>query len=186
MLDGRSGTPQERHGSECGTARGDEIVDHQDPVTRLEHVGMDLDRIDAVLKGVILPDRLARKLSLLAHRDETDAEFDRDARAENEASRLDPRDMGNADVAMGRREPRHAFAEPLGALDEGRDVAEQDTLLGVVGDRTNEALEVEHGHRLRLLRREKNRVLRRGQEPARYRSPISFRGTMRRAAAPAR
>lgn len=65
-----------------------------------QHVGVDLDGVNAVFERIVLPDGGAGQLAALADRHEADAHLDGDARAEDEAARLDAGDMGDAGVAM--------------------------------------------------------------------------------------
>jgi MFS family permease len=132
------------HGGQRRAAGRDQIVDQQHLVRIGQHIGMDLDRVDAIFERVVLPDRRAGQLAALADRHEADAHLDGDAGAEDEAPRLDAGHMRDAEAAMRLGQPPDALLEPLRMLDQRRDVAKQDPRLGIVRDRTDQRFEIEH------------------------------------------
>src|SRR5690606_9064888 len=122
-----AGAAHQVHGGDSGTAGGDEIVDEENLVDVAEHIGMDLDGIDAIFEHVVLPDGLARQLTALAHGDEANPESNGNASAKDEAARLDAGDVGEAHLAMGGGNALDALTEAFRMLDQGGDVAEQDS-----------------------------------------------------------
>ena len=63
-----------------GAPGGQDVVDDQDALARLDAVAVQLDRGGAVLELVLLGDRLGRELALLADRHEAGAEVVGDRR----------------------------------------------------------------------------------------------------------
>src|SRR5881296_294434 len=74
------------------TPGGEEVVDGEHPLPRLDRVFVDRERVAAVLELVLDLDRLARKLAGLAHRHEPRLELMRKGSAEDEAARFDADD----------------------------------------------------------------------------------------------
>src|SRR5207302_7495705 len=78
-----------------GAAGGNQVVDEEDAVALRDCIDVDLDAIDAVLELVVVPDGFRGKLAFLADRHEAGAEEVRDGSADDEAPRLDRRDLGD-------------------------------------------------------------------------------------------
>src|SRR5262245_44840327 len=104
---------------------------------------MDLDTVDAIFKGIILADHLSRQLSLLADRHEAAPQHMRHRSAENEAARLDPGHI--VDIALEERPAQLVDRRPetVEIGEQRGDVAELDAGLGIVGDGSDIALDVE-------------------------------------------
>src|SRR5690606_22025392 len=147
------------------SAGRDQIIDQQYLVSAADGIGVDLDGVDAVLEAVLLADRLPRQLALLADRHEAAAEFVGDGAAEDEAARLDARNM--VDLATQERPyefvDRGAEADRIGY--ERGDVAELDAGLGVVRDGPDQALDVHSASQFHASR-----------TAATGRSPVAFAG----------
>ena len=97
----------------CGAARGQQIVVDEHARAVGHRVGMDLERVEAVLERVLGRDGVGRKLARLAGRDESGAELAGERRAEDEAPRLRGDDV--VDRAVAER-----IGEPAGRLRRAR------------------------------------------------------------------
>src|SRR5215468_4584966 len=73
-----------------GAAGGDQVVDDQDPLARIDGVLMHLDDVDAIFERVFLANGFPRQLALFAKRDEAAAEPIGDCSPYDKAARLDP------------------------------------------------------------------------------------------------
>ena len=74
-------------------AGGDEVVDHQDPLARLDRIGVDLERVVSVFQFVVLGHRVAGKLALLANGNEAGIECPCQRGSEDEATGFGPDDQ---------------------------------------------------------------------------------------------
>src|SRR5687768_13743532 len=84
---GESGRGDER------SARGQDVVDDQDAVVRVQSVVMDFQRVFAIFEDIFVATGGPGKLAGLANGDESSTEHLRDDAAEDESPRLDPRDL---------------------------------------------------------------------------------------------
>ena len=141
MLDDRAGAPQQADRRQRRAAGGDQIVDQQHLVAVAQHVGMDLDRVDAIFERVVLPDRRARQLAASCG----SARSPTPSAMATPAPKMKPRASMPATWVM--PSPRCAAAirstlslKPCGMLDQRGDVAKQDALLGIVRDRADSDL----------------------------------------------
>ena len=91
------------HRAVRGAARGDQVVDQNDALAGLHRVLVHLHLVDAVFERIGDRHRGVRQLALLADRHEAGRELVGDRAAEDEAARLDARDL----VDLGAR-PRAA------------------------------------------------------------------------------
>ena len=78
----------------------DQVVDEQHAFATRDRVAVHLEAVGPVLELVVLADVLGRELARLADRDEADAKLARERRADDEAARLDPRDLVDAPAAI--------------------------------------------------------------------------------------
>jgi len=126
-----------------GPARGKQVVDHQHALSRRHGVGVHLDGVGPVLELIGLRGRLRGQLARLADGDEPLPEGVGEGGAEDEAPGLDA-----ADHVVGRgshqaRESVDGGLQSLRALEQRRDVLEQDARLGEVRDVADESFD--HG-----------------------------------------
>ena len=89
------------HGRDRRAAGGDEVVDEDDALALADGVGVDLHLVDAVFERIGDAHRLVRQLALLADRHEAGRELVRDGAAEDEAARLDARDLVGLSAGIG-------------------------------------------------------------------------------------
>ena len=92
-------------------AGGDEVVDQDHPLALADGVGVDLHLVDAVFERIGDAHRLVRQLALLADRHEAGRELVRDRAAEDEAARLDARDLVDLAAGIGMDELVDGAAE---------------------------------------------------------------------------
>ena len=105
---------------------------------------MHLDSIAPVLEIKISPDRLGWKLAGLPYRNESEAHSIGDGRAKDEATCFDTDYEIDTRVFVAIRDLVDGEAEACGVDQKGRDIAELDAGLRMVGDGSNEGFEVRH------------------------------------------
>ena len=100
------------HSAARRAAGGQQVVVDEHARARGDRVGVELERVGAVLEQVLGPDGLVRQLAGLAREHEAGAELARDRRPEQEAARLGADDdvdaAGRARGRPARRPPRRA------------------------------------------------------------------------------
>src|SRR5688572_25973513 len=102
---------------------------------------MDLDAVGAVLELVVVADGLGRQLALLADRHEAHAKLVGDRGADDEAARLDARDLADRLALVAFDDLVDRAAQSHRVLEQRGDVAEHDPLVGIVRDGANEGLD---------------------------------------------
>src|SRR6266403_2284087 len=112
-----------RFGSAAG---GDQVVQQQHAVARADRIDVDFDPIATVFELVVVPDRLGRELAFFADRNEPHAQGEGDRRSDDEAARLDSRDLVDFLAAVVVRDLLDRHAEPDRVLQQGRDIAKHD------------------------------------------------------------
>ena len=105
---------------------------------------MHLEPIAAVLQIVFVDDRVGRQFSRFADGDYAQAEFEGQRTGEQEAAGLDRRDHVELHAPPGLGESADRLGEPGRVGQQRRDVAKQDARLGEVGNRADEAGDVDH------------------------------------------
>ncbi len=99
-----------------------------------------LESVGAVFERVGFADRGRRKLARLAQGNEGKLSLDGQRRAQQESSGLDSRDQ--IDLPLERSPDLvQAFAHQLGTQEQRRDVAEQDSWLGEIGNAAHRGAE---------------------------------------------
>src|SRR5262249_9156924 len=114
----------------------------------LDGVSVNFERLGPVLEIKGLGHRAEGELSELAQRHETRADVLRQRRAEDESARLHRGDLVDAHAAVTPAEPADHFRKELAIAQDGRDVLEENSLLGKVGDFADG---VAHARKLGLL-----------------------------------
>lgn len=138
--DGRGWSAQKKH------TGGNDIVDNQDLLTRLNGVFLHLEQVDAILLPVLGRHARARQLALLANGSEADGAAEGQTRPEEEAAGVQADDdvRGRFGVELldleveGRDE---GFVDGR-VEEEGHDVDEVDALDGEVGEVAQGGLEL--------------------------------------------
>ena len=74
-------------------ARREQVVDHQHALALLQGVGVNLERVGAVLERILFGQSIVRQLARLTNGDETGTDGVSDRRAENVTARLDGDDV---------------------------------------------------------------------------------------------
>src|SRR2546422_4445549 len=133
-------------------ARGEQVVDGEHALPRLDRVLVDGERVAPVLELVLDLDGLARELAELPYGDETRAQLVGERPAEDEPTRLDGDDDVDALFLIAAREHVDHVAERRTALEKGGDVLEEDPLGWEVPDVTDLRPEVGDVHRAPILR----------------------------------
>ena len=118
-----------------GAAGGQHVVDQHHPVARPARVGVDLQRVGAVLQGIVLANGPVRQLARLADQRQRQVEPLGERRAEQEAAALDAGDPVGAPRGALLGEPGHDARQQAAGGEQRGDVAEQDAGLGKVGHR---------------------------------------------------
>src|SRR4051812_5302434 len=134
-----------------GAAGREEVVDDEDLLPRLDRVAVDLERVRAVLEGVLHGDRLRRQLAQLAHRDEAGIQLVGHGGAEDEAPRLHPDDDVDLLAGIGLEHEIDRLAVGLLVLQQRGDVVEQDPGLRKVRDLADPPTKLLGGHRRGFL-----------------------------------
>ncbi len=134
-------------------AGGDEIVDQEDALLLADRVGVDLHFVDAVFERVGDANGFVRELALLADRHEAGGQLMCHGAAEDEAPRLDARDLVDAAARIRIDQLVDRPAERPRVAEQRRDVPEHDAGFRVVRDRADRGLEIGdemrvHGDRL--------------------------------------
>ena len=93
-----------------GAAGGDEIVDQDHALARVDRVGMHFHFVEAVFQRIGNAHRGVRQLAFFADRHEASGDLMRHRTAENEAARLDAGDL----VDLGAGPGMHQFDRPRG------------------------------------------------------------------------
>ena len=125
-----------------GAAGGDEIVDQDDALARLDRVGMHFHFIDAVFQRIGDPHRGMRQLAFLADRHEAGGNLMRHRAADDEASRLDAGDLVDLQSRPGLHQFIDRAAERARIGQQRGDVAKQDALLRVIRNGADGGLDV--------------------------------------------
>mmetsp|Transcript_2538 Transcript_2538/g.7746 ORF Transcript_2538/g.7746 Transcript_2538/m.7746 type:complete len:211 (+) Transcript_2538:161-793(+) len=123
-------------------SRRDEVVHQHDPISLLDVPHVHLDPVRTVLERVLLADRLPGKLFGLSQRNESALESKGERSAENQSSGLEPRHHVHLLVLVPLVQNVDAVSKGHRVQQGGRDVLEQDALLGPVRDRTNRVADV--------------------------------------------
>src|SRR5262245_29016104 len=124
-------------------AGGDQVVDEEHRLARLQSILMDFDDVDAVFELVFLTDGLGRQLALLADRYEAAAQTVSDRAAEDEAARFNARHRLDSLIGKRRDQPLDAGAQAVGMAEQRGDVAKHDARLRIVRYRAHEVLEID-------------------------------------------
>src|SRR5438034_3107857 len=132
-------------------ARREEIVDDQDLLAGLDCIAVDLERVGAVLEGVLDGDRLGRQLAELPDGDEAGVELVRHRRAEDEATRFHPDHDVDRLALVGLEHQVDRLAVGGLVLQQRRDVVEEDPGLREVGDLADLCAKLLCGHRRAFL-----------------------------------
>src|SRR5216684_1857649 len=130
----RAGAPHQIGRGPGGAPGGQDVVDDQDAIGRFEGVGKHLDGRGAVFELVVLRERGAGQLALLADRHEARAEAAGHRGGEDEAARLDARHLVYRPVDRSQGADHRAERRSVG--EQRGDVLEDHTVLRVVGDVT--------------------------------------------------
>src|SRR2546430_3717937 len=133
-------------------ARGEQVVDGEHALPRLDRVLVDGERVAPVLELVLDLDGLARELAELPYGDETRAQLVGERPAEDEPARLDGDDDVHALLLIAAREHVDHVAERGTVLEKGGDVLEEDPLGREVLDVTDLRPEVGDVHRAPIVR----------------------------------
>ena len=118
-----------------GSATGsNQVVDDQDSVTRDNTVDVYLDLIGSIFQLVCLTNGLPGQLAFFPHSDETNGKLVCDCSTQDETARFNA--GHGTDVAAGKRLDQFIDSSPKagGILKQCRDVPENHTSLGIVGD----------------------------------------------------
>src|SRR5947209_970038 len=107
-------------------ARGEQVVDGEHALPRLDRVLVDGERVAPVLELVLDFDGLARQLAELPHGDQARAELVGERTTEDEPARLDGDDDVHALFLVSACEHIDHVAERRAVLQEGGDVLEED------------------------------------------------------------
>jgi hypothetical protein len=116
---------------------GEDVVDDQDPLVRVDRVAVDLELVGAVLELVLLAGDRPRQLARLAHRHEPGPQPIRDRSGEDEATGLDADHPVDRDVVEARHQVVDRPTERRLVAEQGRDVAERHPGLRIVRDRSD-------------------------------------------------
>src|SRR5881296_2412812 len=133
-------------------ARGEQVIDGEYALPRLDRVLVDGERVAPVLELVLDLDGLARELTELPHGDETRAQLVGERPAEDEPARLDGDHDVHALLLIAAREHVDHVVERRTVLEKGGDVLEEDPLGWEVPDVTDLRPEVGDVHRAPILR----------------------------------
>src|SRR2546425_9619534 len=133
-------------------ARGEQVIDGEYALPRLDRVLVDGERVAPVLELVLDLDGLARELAELPHGDETRAQLVGERPAKDEPTRLDGDHDVHALLLIAAREHVDHVAERRTVLEKGGDVLEEDPLGWEVPDVTDLRPEVGDVHRAPILR----------------------------------
>src|SRR2546427_747229 len=133
-------------------ARGEQVIDGEYALPRLDRVLVDGQRVAPGLELVLDLDGLARELAELPHGDETRAQLVGERPAEDEPTRLDGDHDVHALLLIAAREHVDHVAERRTVLEKGGDVLEEDPLGWEVPDVTDLRPEVGDVHRAPILR----------------------------------
>src|SRR3989442_9570170 len=115
-----------------GPAGGEQVVDDDDGLARLDRIFMNLEYCRAILERVGFRNLLAGQLALLAYGNEAGVEQVGERPSEDEAARLDPDDQLDGLAAIGPRHDVHGLAKGASVLEEGRNVLEEHPFFGEV------------------------------------------------------
>ncbi len=121
--------------------RRNQIVDEEYSLAGLDRPHVDLDAITPVLEIEIPPDRLSGEFARLTNRNESEAHFVGDGRAEDETAGFDSDDQVNAVISVAIGDSIDGEPKAFRVEQERRDVAELDSRLGMVGDGADEGFE---------------------------------------------
>src|SRR2546427_1464895 len=133
-------------------ARGEQVIDGEYALRRLDRVLVDGERVAPVLELVLDLDGLARELAELPHGDETRAQLVGERPTEDEPARLDGDHDVHALLLIAAREHVDHVVERRTVLEKGGDVLEEDPLGWEVPDVTDLRPEVGDVHRAPILR----------------------------------
>ncbi len=114
------------------------VVDHQDALSRVDGVAMDLQLVAAVLERVLLAHHCPGQLAGLAHGDETGTHPVRDRSSDDETASLHPEHSISLHVVEAARQLGDGPTEPRAIAQERRDVAKAHTRRREVVDVANQ------------------------------------------------
>ena len=97
-------------------ARGEEVVDEEDPLAGTNRVLVDLQRVGTVFQRIGLADGLVRKLARLPHRDKANPEGRRYRCTEDQAARLHAGDLVKPSRPVAPRDPVRHVTKPITIL----------------------------------------------------------------------
>ena len=125
-------------------ARGEQVVDDDDALSRLDGVLVDFDRRLAVFEVVGLFDRFAGQFALFADGNEPRPELVGDRGAEEESARFHA--GYDVEIHAGERLRHfvHREAQAFAAVEDARDVAEEDAGFRKIGNAADVVLELFH------------------------------------------
>src|SRR3989441_329399 len=133
-------------------ARGEQVIDGEYALPRLDRVLVDGERVAPVLELVLDLDGLARELAELPHGDETRAQLAGERPTEDQPARPDGDHDVHALLLIAAREHVDHVVERRTVLEKGGDVLEEDPLGWEVPDVTDLRPEVGDVHRAPILR----------------------------------
>lgn len=140
--------PEGAHEADGGGERaagGEEIIDDHDTVALAECVAVDLQRVGAVLEGVLLAQGGGGQFAGLADGHETDAEAVGQGGAEDEPATLDADDGRQAALGVALGEVVDRLAKAAGVAQKRGDILEHNPRLGEIGDGADEIGQLAHG-----------------------------------------
>jgi len=124
--------PQQGACGFAGAAGGEQVVDEQDAFTGRNRIDVDFDASRIEFRFVVLPDGFKGQLARRVERHETCAQGVGKRRADDETTRLDCSNLMDFLAAVAVDQLVHGNAEARGVFEQGRDVAEYDTLPGEI------------------------------------------------------
>ena len=127
-----------------GAAGGEQVVDDQHALARLDGILVDLQAIGAIFQLVAHAHAFGGKLLRLAHGHESRAQGISQRRRENEAARFDAQHLIDGSVLIMRLQPVDHAAESVFVLQQRGDVVEENARFGKVGHFADEFLEIAH------------------------------------------
>src|SRR6185312_3023916 len=134
-------------------ARGEQVIHQDHPLARLDRVLMNLEGVRPVFEVIGYPRRRSRQLARLPYGHKPRVEPVRERWTKDEATRFDAEHQVDVLVDVVLRERINERRESLRILEQGRDVVEEDTRLGKIGNGANERLQrlAVGGHRCNHL-----------------------------------
>jgi hypothetical protein len=135
-------------GHSCPTRR-DQIVDEKHFLAGLDRADMQLDSVLPIFEIKIAPDCRSGQFAGFAHWNESDTQQICDGSTKDEPPRLDSNDKVDVTSPVPIGDPVDCKAEAFWIEEKGRNVAELNSWLRVIGDRSDEGSE-SHGAFLRF------------------------------------